>query len=131
MNAIVSAGDAHISSIVAAYEVGTVTSKVSPVASFKACAITSPPVTMMFASTEGTNKTLIGCSGEPIAGPASVGAAVGSSVATSVGASVGAAVAGVPQALIIKDVVTKSVSKTNSERLFIFSPFSINIVNRF
>src|SRR5512147_2274181 len=60
--------------------------------------MTSPPVVMMLASTDGTNSTLIGCSGEPTAGSGgSVGAAVGASVGASVDtgdASVGAGGAG-------------------------------------
>src|SRR5688572_6824845 len=90
MKAIVSVGEAHISSMVAAYEVGTLTSKFMPVASFKACAITSPPVVMMLASTDGTNSTLIGCSAEPMSDVA--GAVAGASVGASVeGISVGGA----------------------------------------
>ena len=121
---MVSAGEAHISSMVAAYEVGTVTSKVRPVASFKAAAITSPPVTMMFASTEGTNNTLIGCSGEPTAGmggSVATGASVGASVA---GASVatGASVAAGPQADNIIEAATMRVNRTKTKRLFISSP---------
>jgi len=40
MKAMVSVGEAHISSMVAAYEVGTVTSKFMPVASARASAMT-------------------------------------------------------------------------------------------
>src|SRR3990170_7818317 len=85
MKPMVSLGEAHISSIVAAYEVGTLTSKVRPVAWFSASAMISPPATIAGASTDGTNRTLIGCSGLPTSG---IGSAVGSG-----GASVGAAVA--------------------------------------
>jgi hypothetical protein len=54
--------------MVAAYEVGTTTSKFRPVASFNASAMICPPEVITFASTEGTNSTLIGCSSEPISG---------------------------------------------------------------
>jgi hypothetical protein len=94
------------------------------VASFKAAAITSPPVTITFASTEGTKRTLMGRSGEPMAGPASsVGSAVGSSVGASVAtgsSTTGASVAGAAQALSIIEMVTMSDSRTNKLRLFIF-----------
>ena len=58
-------GEAHISSMVAAYEVGTLTSKLRPVASLRASAISSPPLTMTWASTDGTKSTLMGFSSLP------------------------------------------------------------------
>src|SRR3990170_3002214 len=86
MKPMVSVGEAHISSIVAAYEVGTLTSKVRPVAWLSASAIISPPATITCASTDGTNRTLIGCSGLPMAGPV---VAVGSGGVVGSGAWVG------------------------------------------
>src|SRR3990172_1923804 len=77
MKAMVSVGEAHISSIVAAYEVGTLTSKVRPVAWLSASAMISPPATITCASTDGTNRTLIGCSGLPMSG---IGSAPGARV---------------------------------------------------
>jgi hypothetical protein len=93
------------------------------VASFKACAITSPPVVMIFASTDGTKSTLMGCSGVPISdagASVATGASVGASVA---GASVttGAWVAAGPQALSIREATT-IMARTNEKRFFIFSP---------
>src|SRR3990172_8714778 len=82
MKPMVSVGEAHISSIVAAYEVGTLTSKVRPVAWFSASAMISPPATITCASTDGTNRTLIGCSGLPMSG---IGSAVGSRMASGGG----------------------------------------------
>src|SRR5690349_17437982 len=104
MKAMVSVGEAHISSMVAAYEVGTLTSKTRPVASLRASAMTSPPVVMIWASTEGTNNTLIGCSSVPmpmlgssvgsaVGSGASVGSAVGSGTSVGSGASVGSTAA--------------------------------------
>src|SRR4030065_235815 len=80
MKAIVSVGEAQISSIVAAYEVGTLTSKVRPAASSRAVFMVPPRATIPCASTEGTNRTLMGCSAEPTAGSGTSvgGAAVGS-----------------------------------------------------
>jgi hypothetical protein len=78
----------------------------------------------MFASTEGTNSTLIGCSGEPIAGGGSVavgGTAVGASVAGAF-VAVGTSVAVGPQADNNIEAATTSVSRTNTKRLFISSP---------
>jgi hypothetical protein len=75
----------------------------------------------MFASTEGTNKTLMGCSGEPTAG-AGASVATGASVGAAVGASVGAGVAAEPQALKTNDAITIIANTTNEKRLFIFSP---------
>jgi hypothetical protein len=79
---------------------------------------------MIFASTDGTNSTLIGCSGVPISdagASVATGASVGASVA---GASVttGAAVAAGPQALKINETATITASRTNEKRFFIFSP---------
>jgi hypothetical protein len=78
---------------------------------------------MMFASTEGTNNTLIGCSGEPIAG-AGGSVAVGSGAFVAVGASVatGASVAAGPQADSSMEAATTRVNRTNTKRLFISSP---------
>ena len=65
MKPIVSVGEAHISSIVAAYEVGTLTSKYKPVASLSACSMRSPLSIIKSTSTEGTNNTLIGFPSSP------------------------------------------------------------------
>src|SRR3990172_4534763 len=66
----------------------------------------SPPATIVCASTDGTNKTLIGCSGEPMAG---IGSAVGGGGSVGaggwvgggaeVGAAVGAACAQAPRTM--------------------------------
>jgi hypothetical protein len=80
---------------------------------------------MMFASTEGTNKTLIGCSGEPTAGmggSVATGASVGASVTAGASVITGAAVATGPQADNAIEAATTSVNRTNTKRLFISSP---------
>src|SRR5687768_3123986 len=130
MKAMVSVGEAHNSSIVAAYEVGTLTSKFNPVASFKACAITSPPVVMILASTDGTKSTLIGCSGEPIfdvagsvAGDSVAGASVaGASVGRAwvgTGGSVGARVAGAQAETTSTTIVIMAKSKLTDFFIFL------------
>ena len=57
MNPIELSGEAHIASTVAAYDVGTDTSKLRPVAVFNAAASMSPPAMMSSAATEGTYNT--------------------------------------------------------------------------
>src|SRR3990172_1503782 len=79
MKPMVSDGEAHISSMVAAYEVGTLTTNSRPVAALRASAITWPPVVITLASTEGTNSALIGCAAVPISAMA-VAAASGVAV---------------------------------------------------
>src|SRR5690349_23317302 len=84
---------------------------------------------MIFASTDGTKSTLIGCSGVPISdagASVATGASVGASVA---GASVttGACVAAGPQALRIMEVTTIRANRTNEKRFFMFSPLKRTI----
>src|SRR3972149_2021036 len=99
MNPMVLSGDAHISSMVAAYEVGMVTSKLRPVASSRAAFMMSPPVTITSASTEGTNSTLIGFSAEPTS-------AMGASVVVGVAVVVVAAVVVVVASVVVVVVVS-------------------------
>jgi len=63
------AGAAHMASTVAAYEVGTETLNFKPVAFSKAADITSPPVVMTCASTDGTKNTSIGLASVPRSPP--------------------------------------------------------------
>src|SRR3989304_3331311 len=128
MKPIVSVGEAHISSIVAAYDVGTLTSNVRPVARFSASAMISPPATMMLASTEGTNRTLMGCSGEPTAGS---GTSVGGTAVGFGGGWVGACVAvaaGAHAARTMEAITRTAMDRyTVCLRMLLFPPQEIKI----
>src|SRR3990170_4101285 len=115
MKPMVSVGEAHISSIVAAYEVGTLTSKVRPVAWLSASAIISPPATITCASTDGTNRTLIGCSGLPMSG---IGSAVGSGMA-SVGAAVATAGASVAAGVHAPRAIAARTSRLTATKMYL------------
>ena len=86
--------------------------------------MTSPPETMMSASTDGTNSTLIGRSGEPTVAIASVvvgaGAVVGGTVvATGAAVVSGAAVvvASVPSSPHAATIMAKAASTTKNLRI--------------
>jgi len=95
--------DAHISLMVAAYDVGTLTSKTRPVASSSTPLRISPPAMISSALTDGTKRTWIGRSADPISGPASV--VVVSGAAVVVGATV-VVVSGAAAAVVVVSSVS-------------------------
>ena len=100
MNPMVLSGDAHISEIVAAYDVGTLTSYTRPVASSSTPLRISPPAMISSALTDGTKRTLIGLSAVPISTMASVVVVSGAAVVV-VAASVVVVVSSTAAAVVV------------------------------
>ncbi len=99
---MVLSGDAHISSIVDAYDVPTETSNSRPVVAFNASLRRSPPAMISSALTDGTNRTWIGLSVVPIVGAGAAVVVAGASVVVGA-AVVGAAVVSVAAGSVVSE----------------------------